>query len=146
MHYVPAASRLHLGQHCQRGIVCALEHHVQGRRKILHGCCRHRIHLDNASIIDHSVDAPKALCGCVWLTKNVYIKVQVLYQNLSSWLRFLLAWQGHVLWRGARPARAACFSLRLAGCIPDSALDQRDSSGFTANCAEHGPLQFLLSK
>jgi hypothetical protein len=108
IYYVPAASRLHLGQYCQRGIVCTLEHHVQGRRKILHGSRRHRIHLDNASIIGHSIDAPKALYGCVWLTKNVYIGVQILYQNLSPLLGLLLAWQRHVLLRGARPARAAC--------------------------------------
>jgi hypothetical protein len=122
---VPTASCLHLGQHCQRRIVCTLEHHVQGSRTILRGCRRHRTHLDNASIVDHNIDVLKALCGCVWLTKNVYIEVQVLYQDLKSFARTRVAWQGPVLLRGVRPARSASCLAEI-DCIPDSVLDQRD--------------------
>jgi hypothetical protein len=88
-----------------------MEHHVQGRRKILHSCSRHGAHLDNASVIDHNIDVLKALCGCVWLARNVYTKVQVLYQSLACFVWALATWQEHVLFRGARPA----FALKVRG-------------------------------
>ena len=53
----------HLGQHRQRGIEHTPEHHVQGVRKTLHSYRRHGAYLDNAGIIDHNTNVPKALCG-----------------------------------------------------------------------------------
>jgi hypothetical protein len=51
---------------------------------------------------------PKRCMAAYGLLRTCTLGVQILYQNLSPLLGLLLAWQRHVLLRGARPARAAC--------------------------------------
>jgi len=92
IYYVPTASRPHLGQHCQRGIERTPEHYIQGVRKILHGCRGHGAHLDNASIVDHNINASKALRGLIHYRGNLLLVGHITEnsQDLGAALRQIL--------------------------------------------------------
>ena len=65
IHYVPTTSRPHLGQHRQRGIERTPDIRSKAVAKSSTVVDRHRAHLDNASIVDHNINAPKTLYGLI---------------------------------------------------------------------------------